>query len=98
MLPAFAFSLFIYLLFLVLACYLQRDRTATTPAITLLLANAGLQVGGAFHILADVYIWGISAAVAWLPVVGLITTAAMVLTQHQRRENYLFAKALLWVG
>ena len=92
---AFFFSLFIYLLFLAGSTYLARREDSAGPGAVLLAANAILHIGAAFHALGPVELWRHNAAVAWLPVAGVLGLAPLWLMARWRVERAGFAKTAI---
>ena len=73
---AFGFAVFGYLLFLLVAAQMRRQEGGDDPAAVLFGANALTHTVVSFHALSQVAIWGIPAAVLWLPLAGWVAIVA----------------------
>lgn len=67
---AFAFTVFVYLLFLAVATHLRGQEGGDGPAALLVGATALVHAESALRALAPLSVWGMRAAVAWLPLAG----------------------------
>jgi uncharacterized membrane protein len=85
-LPSFIFIALVYLIFLAIALGLSRDPAGATPAILLIIANTVSQATAAFHVLAAVYLWQVSALPLWLPLAGWLSLLAFWLIARQKSK------------
>lgn len=91
----FGFALFSYLLFLLVAWQMRRRSEGDGPAALLFGANALAHCVVSFHALGQVFLWGIPAAVLWLPLAGWIALIAHWMSGGARRDGEAFSPVAL---
>ena len=91
----FGFGLFSYLLFLLMAWQTRRRKEGDAPAALLFGANALTHCVVSFHALGQVFVWGIPAAVLWLPLAGWIALIAYWMSGEPRRDEEVFPSVAL---
>ncbi len=92
---AFVFVLFTYGVFLAAAVHMQRQESGAIPAAALLFANLVAHLVAAFHVLADVQLWGVPAAPLWLPLASCAALATAWVAARSDSAPYHFRKAVV---
>lgn len=92
---AFGFALVSYLIFLGVACAMNRREEGEEPAAALIAANLLFHLVMIFHVLERTRLWGVPAFALWLPLAGGIALSAAGITTRRRRERQLVPSALV---
>lgn len=96
--PAFVFVVVLYLVFMLTARLLQRREPDRAATVTLVIINAATLAIASLHVLAQVRLWSINAAIVWLPLAGGLTSLFTYLAPSRLETRQEFRKAILLVA